>query len=241
MESHLFRSSLVLAGSLIVCSVIGSWAALSVKGQEQTIAVTGSAKKHIKSDLVVWTTTVSRQAEKLADAYKPLALDIPVVKDYLVHKGIRKEEITVSSIATQATHEKDNYGGEGGKITGYTLRQSIEVRSKDIDKVSAIAREATELINKGIAIESSAPSYYCTTLGDIKIEMLAEAAKDAKIRAQKIATSTGSTVGSLRSAKMGVLQITPADSTQVSDQGISDTSSIDKDITAVVNLSFSLQ
>ena len=39
---------------------------------------------------------------------------------------------------------------------------------------------------------------------------------------------------------MGVMQITPADSTDVSDAGISDTTSIDKDITAVVNISFAV-
>jgi len=39
---------------------------------------------------------------------------------------------------------------------------------------------------------------------------------------------------------MGVMQITAADSTEVSDAGISDTSSIDKDVTAVVNISFAV-
>jgi hypothetical protein len=40
---------------------------------------------------------------------------------------------------------------------------------------------------------------------------------------------------------MGVLQITPADSNEVSDMGLNDTSSLDKDITAVVNLSFEIK
>ncbi|MEP6847365.1 MAG: SIMPL domain-containing protein, partial [Acidobacteriota bacterium] len=47
-------------------------------------------------------------------------------------------------------------------------------------------------------------------------------------------------IGSVRSAKMGVLQITPADSTEVSDSGMYDTSTIDKDMTAVVNISFAV-
>ena len=38
--------------------------------------------------------------------------------------------------------------------------------------------------------------------------MLAEAAKDAKVRAEKVAESTGSSIGSVRTARMGVLQIT---------------------------------
>lgn len=241
MEIQLFRSAIVIAASLIVCSSIVAWAALNVRGTEQSITVTGSAKKRIKSDLVIWTAKATRRADKLVDAYKALSLDIPVVKSYLISKGIKEEEIQISSINTTALHGRENYGVESNVITGYNLSQSLEVRSKDIERISLIARTARELINKGIAIESSAPSYYCTSLGDIKIGMLAEAAKDAKVRAQAIATSTGSTVSSIQSAKMGVLQITPADSTDVSDQGISDVTSINKDITAVVNLSFALR
>ena len=70
--------------------------------------------------------------------------------------------------------------------------------------------------------------------------MLGEAAKDAKDRAAKVAASTGSSIGSVRSARMGVLQITAADSTEVSDYGVYDTSTIEKDMTAVVNISFAV-
>jgi hypothetical protein len=47
-------------------------------------------------------------------------------------------------------------------------------------------------------------------------------------------------IGSVRSARMGVLQITPADSNEVSDTGMNDTSSLEKDITAVVNVGFAV-
>ena len=114
------------------------------------------------------------------------------------------------------------------------------MRSNDVGRIGQIAREATELINQGILIESQAPKYYYTQIGDLKIEMLGEAAKDAKERAQRIALSTGNTIGSVRSAKMGVLQITAADSTDVSDYGVYDTSTIEKDMTAVVNVSFAV-
>ena len=60
------------------------------------------------------------------------------------------------------------------------------------------------------------------------------------VRAEQIAKSTGSSIGSVRTARMGVLQITPADSTEVSDSGMNDTSSLEKDITAVVNIGFAV-
>ena len=48
-------------------------------------------------------------------------------------------------------------------------------------------------------------------------------------------------VGKIRSAKMGVFQITPVDSNDVSDSGYNDLSSIEKKVTAVANVSFAIK
>ena len=236
--SGTFLAGIALAIGLVLASAIGGWSFVKGKRGDQTITVTGSARKRIKSDLVIWRAGVSYQASSLADAYRSLSESIPRVKAYLLSKGIPDNQITISAISSQTLHGKTSDGQETAEITGYSLRQELEVRSNDVDKIAKIAREATELINQGILIESQPPEYHYTKLGDLKIEMLSEAAKDAKTRAEQIAKSTGSSIGSVRSARMGVLQITPADSSEVSDSGMNDTSSLDKDITAVVNIGF---
>ena len=233
-------AGLAVAIALVVATTIGGWFFVKGKRADQTISVTGSARRGIKSDRVYWSCVVSYQAPVLSEAYRSLSEAVPKVKSYLVSKGIAADQITVSSISVQTLHARNNVGIEASEITGYSLRQELEVNSTDVDKIAKIAREATELINQGILIESLAPQYYYTQLGTLKIEMLAEAAKDAKIRAEQIAKSTGDKIGSVRSARMGVLQITPAGSNEVSGEGINDTSSIDKDITAVVNIAFAV-
>lgn len=235
-----FGAGVALAIGLVIASVIGGWAFVKGKQGDQTITVTGSARKRIKSDMVIWKAGVSYQAPVLADAYRSLSENVPRVKAYLIGKGVPENEITISSISSQTLHARDSDGQDTGQITGYSLRQELEVQSHDVDKIAKIAREATELINQGILLESMAPEYHYTKLGEEKITMLAEAAKDAKARAVKVAESTDSSIGSVRTARMGVLQITPADSNDVSDSGMNDTSSLDKDITAVVNLSFEI-
>ena len=70
--------------------------------------------------------------------------------------------------------------------------------------------------------------------------MVAEATKDAKARAEAIAGSTGNRIGSVQSAQTGVFQITSRNSTEVSNSGIYDTSSLEKDITAVVSVKFAM-
>lgn len=239
-KSGVFAAGLALAIGLVLASLIWSWGFVRTKNRDQTITVTGSARKRIRSDLVIWRAGVSYQSAVLADAYRALSESVPRVKAYMISKGIPENQITISSISSQTLHAKTNEGEDTGQITGYSLKQELEVRSSDVDKIAKIAREATELINQGILLESMAPEYHYTKLGDLKIEMLTEAAKDAKVRAQQIAQSTGSSIGSVRSAKMGVLQITPADSNQVSDTGMNDTSSLEKDITGVVNISFAV-
>jgi len=239
-NNYWFNAGVALAIGLVVSSMIFGWFFAKSKKGDEAITVTGSAKKRIKSDLVVWSAGVSVQSPQLQEAYKQLSDGVPRIKQYLIGKGIPENQMTVSSITTMPLKKQDSNGVETSEITGYSLKQQVEVRSNDVDKIAQIAREATELINQGILIESNAPQYYYTQIGDLKIEMLGEAAKDAKVRAEKIAASTGNSIGAVRSAKMGVLQITPADSTDVSDSGMYDTSTIDKDMTAVVNISFAV-
>ncbi len=224
-NNYWLNAGVALAIGLILSSIIFGWFFAKTKKNDDAITVTGSAKKRIKSDLVVWNAGVTYHAPKLADAYRSLSENVPRVKQYLIGKGIAEDQISTTALKRQ-----DANGAETSEITAYSLRQQLEVRSNDVDKIEQIARVATELINQDILIESNPPQYLYTQLGDLKIEMLGEAAKDAKVRAEKIAASTGNTIGTVRSARMGVLQITAADSTEVSDAGISDTSSIDKDM-----------
>ncbi len=239
-NGQLFNAGFALAVGLVLASVVFAWAYKTKPAGEQTITVTGSARKRIKSDLIVWRASVSYQSAQLSEAYGSLKDRVPRVRAYLVSKGVAENEIVVSSISTKTLQAKDENGEETSGINGYVLTQTLEVRSHDVDKIAAISREVTELIDQGILLESQAPEYVYTKLGELKIEMLAEAAKDAKVRAQQIASSTGSSVGSVRSARMGVMQITAADSNEVSDYGVNDTSSLEKDITAVVNVSFAV-
>jgi hypothetical protein len=61
------------------------------------------------------------------------------------------------------------------------------------------------------------------------------------LRAENMVKATGNKIGSIRSAKMGVFQITPITSTDVSDWGVNDTSSLEKKVMAVVSASFAIE
>jgi hypothetical protein len=100
------------------------------------------------------------------------------------------------------------------EFSGYNLSQNVRVESKDVNKVEKISREVTELIESSIEFNSSPPLYYYSKLSDIKIDLLAKASADAKSRAETIAKNSGSSLGDLRKANMGIFQITGKNSNE---------------------------
>jgi len=205
-----------------------------------TITVTGSASKEIRSDLAVWRGSFSNESGSLTDAYSKLQTSNSKVKQYLISKGFAEDKILFSSINTTTLYLRDFQGNQTNTVSGYRLSQDVSIESNDVDKIDRLSREATELINQGIEMNSYPPEFFYTKLSDLKIEMIGLASKDAKTRAEQIAASTGDEIGDVRSSRMGVIQINAKNSTEVSDYGINDTSSLEKVITAVVTISFSI-
>lgn len=227
-------------GFIIGALIIGStWKKVS-RGSV-TITVTGSAQKEIRSDLATWDATFSAESQNMQDAYAKLQVNNNKVKDYLVSKGFPSEKIQFSSINTTTLHGRNAQGIATEEVIGYRLSQNVSLESNDVDKVDKLSREATELINQGIEINSMPPQFFYTKIGDLKVEMIGLASKDAKTRAEQIASSTGNQIGEVRSSKMGVIQINAKNSTDVSDYGMNDVSSLEKTITAVVSVSFSIE
>jgi len=241
-SSQIIILGVCIAVATIASSIIFSKGFLKLmQFNKQVINVTGSAQKEIKSDYIIWSGTFSRREAVMAAAYKRLAEDLNKIKKYLAEKGVNEQEIIVSQVSTSKIYKKNDKGNDTNDIQWYVLSQSVEVRSNDVDKVTQISRESTELINDGVEFESGAPSYYYTKLDELKLEMLAKASENAKQRAENMVKAAGNKVGLMRSAKMGVFQITPVTSTSVSDWGENDTSSLDKKVTAVVSASFAIE
>jgi hypothetical protein len=137
-------------------------------------------------------------------------------------------------------YRKNEKGHDTNEIEAYLLSQGIEVKSHDVSRIDAVSRQSTELINQDIQFISEPPKYFYTKLAELKVEMLAKATENARERAVSMAKSTGNRIGVIRSARMGVFQITPATSTDISWYGENDTSSLEKKVMAVVAATFSI-
>ena len=113
--------------------------------------------------------------------------------------------------------------------------------SGDVHKVPQVCRDVTSLIQQGIEIDSGASGYYYTKLSELKINMLADATRDATTRAEQIVDNANGRLGKLVDARMGVMQINPRGSTDTSAEGNNDTTSLEKEITAIVSVRFEVR
>ena len=238
MKTHL--NTLLIALAIVISAMLLSHAFKTRNKSGNTITVKGLGSRDFVSDLIVWSGSFSKKSMVLKDAYAELDKDRENIKKYLVSKGLKEEGMVFSAVAIDKDFE-NNFDNSGRKtksvFTGYRLTQNVQVESHDVNKVEDISRQISELINSGVEFYSNSPQYYYTKLAQLKIEMIAEATKDAFTRAKKIAENAGSHVGRLKNADMGVFQIVAQNSSEGFSWGGSyNTSSKRKTATITVDL-----
>lgn len=207
--------TLIASAAIIGSVALAGHYFYKTKGHEKTVSVVGLAEKDFESDLIVWDLSIEVRNMNMKDAYSAIKTNNQIVKDYLVQKGLTEKDIDFKAITSYADNQwewNESARQSFQVFKGYVLTQNIRIESKDVNKVEKISREITELFDQGIQIERNDVSYYYTKLADLKIEMLATATKDARHRAETIAQNAGSHLGALKTANMGVFQITAPNS-----------------------------
>ncbi|MBM3971043.1 MAG: SIMPL domain-containing protein [Planctomycetes bacterium] len=217
-----------------------SSAIVSFKHQN-TIKVKGMADKVIMSDSANWTATWTVRSTTLKEGYAELEKQRGIVKKFLSDAKIPDDECTYSALTTQTVFKQDERGHTTNDVFGYMLSQWVVVKSKDVRLIGTVSKSITELIQEGIEIQSHLPQFIFSGLEALKLELLGSATKNAYERATALAENSRGKVGALNSASQGVFQITPVDSTDVSDGGEYDTSTIEKKVKAVVTLEFHIE
>jgi len=215
MKNHLH--SLIIGVAIVLTALILSHAFRNRNNAGHSISVTGLGSKDFVSDLIVWSGSFTRKNAQLSAAYAALNSDREQITAYITRQGIPQNAIIFSAveISKEFDNQYDSYGNLVKSVfSGYSLSQRIQIESPEVDKVEALSRQVTELINSGIELSSNQPEYYYTKLAELKIEMIAEATRDAQLRASQIADNAGGNLGKLKRADMGVFQIVAQNSSE---------------------------
>lgn len=233
---------LFIALGVILSTFIFSHAVIAFqKLNTQALTVTGSASKNVTSDKGMWRAYYQTRNADLKSAYATMNQNSKTIKEFLIANGINEKDIKFSPVNSYAIYQRTPNGYETNKVDGYRLSQNVEVSSDDINQITDISKKVSELVEKNVEITSNSAQYFVSNLDELKVEVLADATKNAKDRAESMVKSTNGHIGVMNSAKMGVFQIVPVNSTEVSDYGINDTQSIEKKVIAVVNATFTIK
>ena len=207
----------VIGIAVIVAAAILARAYTYKYRAQDTVVVTGLGETEFTSDLIVWSGTLTAEAQNVAAGYAQIEASKAKVQEYLVRKGLPAdaavfEFVNVDKQFVPVYNANGNWAGQ--RFTGYELRQRFTVESSDVETVETISREISSLIAQGVSIEAYAPDYYYTRLDDVKMGLIETASADARTRAEKIARNAGTKIGKVASARMGVFQITGANSNE---------------------------
>lgn len=252
---ELFKNNIVAFGFLISIAWVASSFVLanglSLINTHDAISVTGASERMVESDAGKWTFMIAKQAtpESYAFVSKQLREAGTVTSKYLRTRGVEEKSITMQPMTSNVICQSQNqvmYDNTGRQqcsgAFSYSLVQTIIVESEDVSKVRDLSLNAPNALSLlGIQVQTVSVDFFYTKLATIRAEMLEEASKNAKERAEAIAKSTGNKVGNVKSASQGVFQVTQKNSTEVSDYGSYDTSTVDKKITAIVRASFEVK
>src|SRR5262249_11316883 len=154
---HLFGllAGLFLATGISFASITLSRAWTHIH-EVELIDVTGSARKNVRADLVIWRASFTVEAPTLLDAQQALSADRARIDAWLAAKDVKDisalpvqiKDINVQRFE-QAKSQQTSQHTTSEKRVGYRLTQTLVIRSGDVERIPRLAGDAAELIEQG--------------------------------------------------------------------------------------------
>jgi hypothetical protein len=235
---ELFLGLLSLAVAAVWIGHIFAATIQDAKHTADTISITGSAREPISADLVKWSLRVDGKAATPAEAARRSRQASTALLGFLRGAGIHADAISPQVVQSEVVVTRVN---KRITRTTYVVSQGFDVSTGAIETVQAAATRLGSLLERGVHVSARPLAFISTDLERAKLEALTAATAEARRRAGILVNGLGGKLGRMRASSLGVYQITPRNSTDVSDYGINDTSSRLKDVTAVVSATFAVK
>lgn len=230
-------ATVLVLGALAVAA-IAAYTTYDIKLSRDSVEVTGSAKEVVTADSARWIMNLETKtgvADQQA-GYARLEAASAKIASYLESQGFT--EFETPAITTMPNYTYPQFGEP--IFTGFTVVRQIIVRSSDIEKINALANTIEPFMGAGYTVSTQTVELTYSKLDEMRVKLLSQAIADAKARAEAIASESGRSVGVLRNASSGVVQVLPAGGVDISDYGMYDTQSVNKEVMVTVRATFEL-
>ena len=248
------RQSTVASIVLGICLLIGlatagyfvGKGAARFKSDIRTVSVKGLVEKEVKADKAVWTLSLRYASNDLKNAHTKISADREATIAFLRRKGFKDEEIERQPTRTIDKAAREYGQQQASERIRYVVTTSVVVKTSNVDQVRTALGATEELLKSGVVLDgeregnTANPRYIISSFHTIRPQLLAEATKNARTTAQQFASDSGATVGRIRSANQGMIQIFGSDGNDESGP-YSPTSTVIKKIRVVSTFEFDLQ
>lgn len=160
------------------------------------ISVNGTGSVTVTPDVGVFDIGVEVTEETVALARSGAAEAMQRVRDAVAASGVEDRDISTRSFNIYPQYDYDREEGPP-EIIGYTVNNWIEVKVRDIDRLSEVLDDA--LTAGGDAIRVGGISFRVDEPEQYTDEARKLAVEDARARAQQLADLAGVTLGDARS------------------------------------------
>jgi uncharacterized protein len=222
MEKYGILKTLIIGLSVVITGVFLGRAFQQRNVSQDTISVAGLGTRDFTSDEMLFSGYFTSKAMNAKDAYAVIIADKEKVKNFFLSKGFKAREIVFSGVEFEKTYKtvetqiRDGINGSDTKtetiFDGYVAKQSVRISSKKnqelMKRIEDVSDQTSELINSGIEFNPNQVQYTYSDLLSLKHDLIEKASKDARERAEKTVKTAGGKLGKLKSASLGVFQIT---------------------------------
>ena len=179
------RSHEQLIGMIILSAafIVGSFSVASGirnRNQPQTnqIAITGSAEQAVTSNTFQWMASVASTQPTTSAALAQLNGWTAQIRNALIAAGARNDEISFGTANVQPNTQAT------GQVTSFTMSETVTVQSSRLTAMQRVLGVSTLLLAKNVPFIAEQPQYTFNGLKKLRPALTAEAAANARRRAQ---------------------------------------------------------
>ena len=230
-------ATILTIGAIIVAG-IAAYTAYDIKLSRDNDEVTGSAKQSVIADTARWIISLDTRTGVGNQQVGYTSIENATDKITAHLESLGFDDYETPAITSYPTYTYPQFGEP--IMTGFTISRQIIVRSGDIERISELANNIGPLTGSGYNVTTQTVELTYSKLDEARVTLLSEAIKDAEARAEAIASESGRSIGVLRSASSGVVQVLPQGGIDISDYGMYDTQSVKKEVMVTVRATFEL-
>ncbi len=210
MEKNKLTGTIILSIAIVLCGVMLPVAVKNFRDYDRSVTVKGLCEKEVKADKAIWPLTYKLGSDSLTELTANMDKNEKTIIEFLKKGGIKEDEI---SINVPVISDKLATEWNSDRKLRYISKCGITVCTKNVDAVTHLSADVSELLKKGIILgtgeynDTVSATYLFEGLNDIKPAMIHEATANARLAAEQFAADSGSKIGKIKTASQGTFSI----------------------------------